>query len=177
MTRFRPPMPGVLVVVLFHAILFVGWGAMMLPSTTTATAFSARVVLSRRKSVGSGRLHVYPQSTVSPSHDLYCGGGGSLPSTALRCSFLPLYCTAVPEDQPPVEEAEGTSLDDPTATKTLLQWIRSYFVPKKDNLTFRQRLAKMGLAAVLSYGWVSNMSYSVTVSLAWYIFSKQVRRH
>jgi hypothetical protein len=27
----------------------------------------------------------------------------------------------------------------------------------------------------LSYGWVSNMSYSVTVSLAWYIFSKRVR--
>lgn len=44
-----------------------------------------------------------------------------------------------------------------------------------DGLTFKQRLAKMGLATMLSYGWVSNMSYSVTVSVAWYIFSKQVR--
>lgn len=31
----------------------------------------------------------------------------------------------------------------------------------------------MGLAAALSYGWVSNMSYSVTVSLAWYISCKR----
>lgn len=42
-----------------------------------------------------------------------------------------------------------------------------------DGLTFRQRLAKMGLAAVLSYGWVSNMSYVISISVAWFIFSKQ----
>jgi hypothetical protein len=48
---------------------------------------------------------------------------------------------------------------------------------KKDDdaLTFKQRLAKMGLAAVLSYGMVSNVSYSISVSLAWYIFSSRVR--
>jgi hypothetical protein len=44
-----------------------------------------------------------------------------------------------------------------------------------DSLTFKQRLAKMGLAAVLSYGMVSNISYSISVSLAWYIFSSRVR--
>jgi hypothetical protein len=82
----------------------------------------------------------------------------------------------VPEDEPPIEDAEVISNGEPTEGTSLLQRIRAYFVPNKDNLTFRQRLAKMGLAAVLSYGWVSNMSYSVTVSLAWYIFSKQVRR-
>jgi len=43
------------------------------------------------------------------------------------------------------------------------------------NLTTRQRLAKMGLAAVLSYGWVSNVSYAVCISIAWYGFSKKVR--
>eukprot|EP00563_Minutocellus_polymorphus_P012683 CAMPEP_0181073400 /NCGR_PEP_ID=MMETSP1070-20121207/29059_1 /TAXON_ID=265543 /ORGANISM="Minutocellus polymorphus, Strain NH13" /LENGTH=269 /DNA_ID=CAMNT_0023154469 /DNA_START=92 /DNA_END=901 /DNA_ORIENTATION=- len=42
-----------------------------------------------------------------------------------------------------------------------------------DGLTFKQRLAKMGLSALLSYGFVSNMSYSVTVSLAWFGFSKK----
>jgi hypothetical protein len=41
-------------------------------------------------------------------------------------------------------------------------------------LTTRERLAKMGLSALLSYGWVSNMSYAVTLSLSWYGFSKQV---
>ena len=45
---------------------------------------------------------------------------------------------------------------------------------EEDGLTFRQRLAKMGLSVVLSYGWVSNMSYCVSISSAWYLFSKQV---
>jgi hypothetical protein len=51
--------------------------------------------------------------------------------------------------------------------------IQSIFQSPADGLSFKERLTKMGLAAVLSYGWVSNMSYSVTVSLAWYIFCKQ----
>lgn len=51
---------------------------------------------------------------------------------------------------------------------------RRLFPPKEDDgLTFRQKLAKLGLSVALSYGWVSNVSYSVTVSLAWYIFSKR----
>ena len=45
-----------------------------------------------------------------------------------------------------------------------------------DGLTTRERLAKMGLSALLSYGWVSNMSYAVTLSLSWYGFSKKVSR-
>ena len=44
-----------------------------------------------------------------------------------------------------------------------------------DKLTAKEKLAKMGLSALLSYGWVSNMSYAVTVSIAWYLFSKKVR--
>jgi hypothetical protein len=43
-----------------------------------------------------------------------------------------------------------------------------------DGLTTRERLAKMGLSALLSYGWVSNMSYAVMLSLSWYGFSKKV---
>jgi len=42
-----------------------------------------------------------------------------------------------------------------------------------DGLTFKQKLGKMGLSALLSYGFVSNMSYCVTVSLAWFGFSKK----
>lgn len=61
------------------------------------------------------------------------------------------------------------------AQKRFTESIKSYFKPVDDGLTFRERLGKLGLAAVLSYGWVSNMSYCVSVSLAWFIFSKQVR--
>lgn len=44
-----------------------------------------------------------------------------------------------------------------------------------DGLTFRQKLAKAGLSVVLSYGFVSNMSYCVSVSIAWYIFCKRTQ--
>lgn len=44
-----------------------------------------------------------------------------------------------------------------------------------DKLTMKEKLAKMGLSALLSYGWVSNMSYAVTLSISWYLFSKKVR--
>lgn len=42
-----------------------------------------------------------------------------------------------------------------------------------DGLNFKQKLAKAGLSVLLSYGFVSNMSYCVTVSLAWFGFSKK----
>jgi hypothetical protein len=45
--------------------------------------------------------------------------------------------------------------------------------PTTTTTTFRQKLAKAGLSVMLSYGWVSNMSYCVSVSAAWYIFSKR----
>ena len=48
--------------------------------------------------------------------------------------------------------------------------------PDDDGMSTRERLAKMGLSALLSYGFVSNMSYAVSVSLAWYGFSKRVSR-
>jgi hypothetical protein len=77
-------------------------------------------------------------------------------------------------DAPEVKEVkENKSISTSTENKSLSQRIQSYFAPPDDGLTFRQRLGKVGLSCALAYGWVSNMSYSVTVSLAWYIFSKQ----
>eukprot|EP00816_Leptocylindrus_hargravesii_P004360 CAMPEP_0196812032 /NCGR_PEP_ID=MMETSP1362-20130617/20196_1 /TAXON_ID=163516 /ORGANISM="Leptocylindrus danicus, Strain CCMP1856" /LENGTH=223 /DNA_ID=CAMNT_0042187447 /DNA_START=78 /DNA_END=749 /DNA_ORIENTATION=- len=53
-------------------------------------------------------------------------------------------------------------------------WSRM-FPPKQDadGLTVRQRLTKMGMSVLLSYGFVSNMSYCISVSLAWYGFTKK----
>jgi hypothetical protein len=77
------------------------------------------------------------------------------------------------------ESNSDRSASSSASTTTWIQRLRrsvsKAYQPKEDGLTFRQRLAKMGLATVLSYGWVSNMSYGVSVSTAWYIFSKQVR--
>ena len=55
--------------------------------------------------------------------------------------------------------------------------VKGYFLQDKqdDGLTFKQRLAKMGVATVLSYGMISNLSYAILISLAWYGFAVQVR--
>lgn len=58
-------------------------------------------------------------------------------------------------------------------TKTNV-WQRIWKRDSNNDSNMKEKLAKMGLAAALSYGWVSNMSYGVSVSLAWYIFSKRV---
>jgi len=51
--------------------------------------------------------------------------------------------------------------------------MKGMFTKKDDanGLTTKQRLKKMGLSALLSYGFVSNMSYAVALSLSWYGFS------
>ena len=64
--------------------------------------------------------------------------------------------------------------------KSIIDKLKSVFKKKEkndDGLTTKERLAKMGLSALLSYGWVSNMSYAVTLSLSWYGFSKKVREY
>lgn len=72
------------------------------------------------------------------------------------------------------DDNDGNEEEKPV---TLGQRLKQYFAKQDDGLTFRQRLAKLGLAVVLSYGFVSNMSYCVSVSAAWYIFSKRVRTY
>ena len=79
------------------------------------------------------------------------------------------------------DDAESSSGDEASAAAIteeasgFKKFRQRLFPPKEDDdgLTFRQKLAKMGLSVVLSYGWVSNMSYSITVSLAWFISSKR----
>ena len=94
-----------------------------------------------------------------------------------------------------MEETKGSEENEPAANPTMttttngfatkLKSIISFRNKKQGDtradaggggggLTTRERLAKMGLSALLSYGWVSNMSYAVTLSLSWYLFSKKV---
>lgn len=78
--------------------------------------------------------------------------------------------------QAAAENSEGDSVNK---TNDYMSWwprVKGYFLQnQKDNdLTFKQRLAKMGVATVLSYGMISNLSYAILISLAWYGFSIQV---
>lgn len=73
-----------------------------------------------------------------------------------------------------VGSSDGASVE----ISTVPAWKRVVFFykynkQKDDGLTFRQRLGKAGLSVILSYGFVSNMSYCVSVSVAWYIFCKR----
>ena len=71
--------------------------------------------------------------------------------------------------------SSATADDDSSKKLTFRERISKLWWKNDDSsLTTRQRLAKMGLAAVLSYGWVSNVSYAICISLAWFGFSKKV---
>jgi hypothetical protein len=71
--------------------------------------------------------------------------------------------------------SDGASVEISTvpAWKRVILFYRYNKRTEDDGLTFRQRLGKAGLSVVLSYGFVSNMSYCVSVSVAWYIFCKR----
>ena len=74
-------------------------------------------------------------------------------------------------------EGVFVEMADPPSSSALAR-LRRFFSrtgsSSADGVSTKQQLAKMGLAVALSYGWVSNLSYCVSVSLAWYIFSKRV---
>lgn len=74
----------------------------------------------------------------------------------------------------------STPADNDKSKLTFRQRLSKVFskkdvIEEDEKLPLRQRLAKMGLACVLSYGFVSNMNYSITISLSWFVFSKRVR--
>jgi hypothetical protein len=92
---------------------------------------------------------------------------------------MPLFMTSTSGEDKGDDEAPTTTQVEVSRFKKIRQLL---FPPKKDadGLTTTQKLAKMGMSVLLSYGFVSNMSYSVTISLAWFIFSKRtgmVRSH
>ena len=59
--------------------------------------------------------------------------------------------------------------------KGIFARVLNMFKPKSsEKLSTKELLAKMGLSALLSYGFVSNFFMTITVSLAWFTFSKKV---
>jgi hypothetical protein len=89
----------------------------------------------------------------------------------------PLESDSDDETSPQIDTEETPSesgVEDSEKASTFRARLKKLWVKDKDDgLSTRQRLAKMGLAAVLSYGWVSNVSYAICVSIAWYGFSKK----
>lgn len=70
--------------------------------------------------------------------------------------------------------ASSSSKSSPSTSTSPLARLKAMFQRPNDGLSARERLGKMGLSALLSYGFVSNMSYAVCVSIAWYMFTARV---
>ena len=107
-------------------------------------------------------------------------GGGDDDLQPQRSSFMALSLSAEPLDgetssEPATDHISSSSSSSSIQPTSLSTRVRNYFQGPQDGLSTKQRLTKMGLAVALSYGWVSNLSYCVSVSLAWYIFNKRVR--
>ena len=62
-----------------------------------------------------------------------------------------------------------------TTNKNILSRIKRLLIPESaEKMSTKELFAKMGLSALLSYGFVSNMSYCVSVSLAYFAFTTKV---
>lgn len=76
-------------------------------------------------------------------------------------------------EEVPDNAAVASSDNDSEEKKSIVEKLKSIFQKEDDGLTNKERLKKMGLSVLLSYGFVSNMSYAVMLSLSWYGFSKK----
>lgn len=128
-------------------------------STKVARTQNSRILLQKKKQFQTSRLW------MAESLDDASAGNGKVDNNE--------EVVEVETDAVIVDSDDGGSVE----VSTVPAWKRIVFAykynKKDDGLTFRQRLGKAGLSVVLSYGFVSNMSYCVSVSVAWYIFCKR----
>ena len=93
------------------------------------------------------------------------------------------------DNEPPTQEVEvvteslTTSQIESIRDKSFLSNIKRAFTSsssgtnKKKKKLDRAALSKMGMSALLAYGFVSNVSGVIAVSSAWFIFSKKVKQN
>lgn len=65
------------------------------------------------------------------------------------------------------------SLSPDSQTTSIWGALKTFFSNKKNKLS-RESISKLGMSALLAYGFVSNVSGVIAVSSAWFIFCKRV---
>lgn len=157
---------------------------LMANATTIVDGFSAITTSSRTimSTMNSSRsLHHQRQAAIisTPTHT-------RRPTQLLLSSALPLHQNFNDDDS----ENDGTKLhqvevltDEDSLTpsqieslqpsNTLLSTVKEFFIDKKAKFN-RESLSKLGMSALLAYGFVSNISGVIAVSSAWFIFCKKV---
>ena len=68
------------------------------------------------------------------------------------------------------------SLSPDSQTSSFFGTLKSFFSNKKNKFS-RESLGKLGMSALLAYGFVSNISGVIAVSCAWFIFCTRVSVH
>lgn len=98
-----------------------------------------------------------------------------LPSSELYMSSSS-FSTSDEEGDASTPDKEQEGEVEVSATKLTFRerWAKAFPKKEGEQLPLRQRLAKMGLACVLSYGFVSNMNYAITTGVSWFVFAKRV---
>ncbi len=82
-----------------------------------------------------------------------------------KCSLSPLFSSESVSEEPNEPAPEK---------KSFLGKAMDIIKPKSsDKLSTKETLKKMGLSVLLSYGFVSNMTYCVITGLSWFTFSKK----
>lgn len=73
--------------------------------------------------------------------------------------------------------SDGGSLESPEENEkknNIFARMMDKLKPKSDkNMSTKEMIAKMGLSAMLTYGWISNTFICGTVSAAWFVFNKR----
>lgn len=114
------------------------------------------------------------------THPVLCSGFQSRRIPYFSSSLMRLGAASTTDGQGDDGDADQEtgkpSKNDPSSStntpqKSFWSRIRNFFRSPDDGLTFKERLAKYGIAAVLSYLFISNVGGCLAVSAAWYIFS------
>jgi hypothetical protein len=118
------------------------------------------------------------RSFTAPRPALKLSSKQLVPQSILTSRISPLWLAEDAAAESPRDttrnETSSEVIDQSSKKTSGRTWFGFGKITEKDGLTFRQKLKKAGMNVVLSYGWVSNMSYGVSMSIAWYIFSKSV---
>ena len=161
-------------------MLMSSWG-----SISSSLAFVQALPAIRRAASAVGTNHPHP-STTSTSKKTSTSTKKLDASTVVPpSSNVPHYPLISVPDYYHSDEASYASssveVEEETEAKprvSFLNKVKNYVQPKEwEGLSTKERLAKMGLAALLSYGFVTNMGYVVTISLSWYIHAAKVRTY
>ena len=143
-------------------------------------ASSAFTISSGRMQTSSARIAT-KYNHWQPQHHQRCSGTESLqtksrllvPSVDTNSNPLHYHSRSCSHSSSSTSLASRSDdNDDVSVAPKWKRFLMSYkynmdgSLKEDDGETFKQKLAKMGLSALLSYGFVSNLSYCVTVSLA-----------